>query len=403
MPRPPLPVGTYGKLSSKRDGKRWMAWCKFRDVDGRVRKVRAWDETKAKAENKLREKLKDRQIGSGHVKPDSKVVDVASKWLNEFEEQVELGTRSGTSLDTYTHRWNTIVKPRVEGLRVHELDAGRVDQIVRDVNRELSASSAKTCRTILSAICGLAVRHGALKVNPVRDVRPVESSKRKPLARAFTIDEVMEIFDKADHDPIAIRQDLPDIMRYFGGTGQRTGETIAVRWENIDFAEQVAWVEGNMVRTKADGKKINPGKSEAAHRGVPLASWLVDMLRDRRERVAADCGVSPEELTGWVFPNGLGGLREASNLRRDWRAFRKRHGIGDWFTPRTFRRTVATLVTDALPVREASDMLGHSRVSITTDSYVGRKAPSRNPADVLDVLGRKGDSKREPRSSDGDE
>lgn len=26
----------------------------------------------------------------------------------------------------------------------------------------------------------------------------------------------------------------------------RTAETIAVRWENIDFAEQIAWVEGNM-------------------------------------------------------------------------------------------------------------------------------------------------------------
>ncbi|WAL69961.1 tyrosine-type recombinase/integrase [Amycolatopsis cynarae] len=96
---------------------------------------------------------------------------------------------------------------------------------------------------------------------------------------------------------------------------------------------------------------------------MPLADWLVDMLVDRRVRVAADQGVKPEELTGWVFPNSKGGLRETSNLRRDWRAFRERRGIGDWFTPRTFRRTVATLVTDALPAREASDMLGHSRVS----------------------------------------
>lgn len=63
------------------------------------------------------------------------------------------------------------------------------------------------------------------------------------------------------------------------------------------------------------------------------------------------------------------------------------HSIGKWFTPRTFRRTVATLVTDALPAREASDMLGHSRVSQTTDTYVGRMVPSRNPADVLEVLG----------------
>lgn len=214
--------------------------------------------------------------------------------------------------------------------------------------------------------------------------------------------EVLHIFELADNDPVAVRQDLPDTMRFFGGTGNRTGEAIAVRWEKIDFNAKVAWVEGNMVRSKIDGKKINPGKTENADRGVPLADWLVDMLLDRRARVAAARGVEPDQLTGWVFPNSLGTLREASNLRRDWRAFRERHSIGDWFTPRTFRRTVATLVTDALPVREASDMLGHSRVSLTSDTYVGRKAPSQKPAAVLHVLGTaKNGSKTEPRSNEG--
>lgn len=32
--------------------------------------------------------------------------------------------------------------------------------------------------------------------------------------------------------------------------------------------------------------------------------------------------MEPENLIGWVFPNALGGLRGAGNLRRDWRAFR---------------------------------------------------------------------------------
>jgi integrase len=112
--------------------------------------------------------------------------------------------------------------------------------------------------------------------------------------------------------------------------------------------------------------------------------------------VADRFGVAPEELTGWVFPNSLGGLREASNMRRDWRAFRERHHLGDWFTPRTFRRTVATLVTDQLPAREASDLLGHSKVSQTTDTYVGRKTISRGAAEVLAPLGSKNGSSTEP-------
>jgi integrase len=164
-----------------------------------------------------------------------------------------------------------------------------------------------------------------------------------------TADEVLDVFAKVD------------------------GDKIDIQCEDIDFAEGTAWVEDNMVRTKADGAKINDGKTRNARRGIPLADWFVTMLLDRRARIAAERGVQqPEYLIGWVFPNTKGGLRGSSNLRRDWRAFRDRHRIGDRFTPRTFRRTVATLVTDVLPAREASDLLGHSRVSQTTDSYVGR-------------------------------
>lgn len=395
-----MPVGTYGEIKTKKDGKKWMASCQFRDLDGVVRKVRAWADGKEKAANKLRDNLRDRRIAMGEITRDTKVVDVGQKWLDEFRELVDQGLRSGTSLDTYTHRWETLVRSRVEGLRVAELHAGRVDTILQDINAKLSASSAKTCRAILSGICGLAVRHGALDTNPVREARPVETGKRKKKApRALTVEEVLDIFAKADGDEIAVRQDLPDIMRFYGGTGERTGEAIAVRWERVDFVEKVAWVDGNMVRTKADGAKINDGKTEMAARGVALADWLVEMLLDRRARIAAKRGIAPEEVTGWVFPNTKGGLRETSNLRRDWRAFRERHGIGDWFTPRTFRRTVATLVTDVLPAREASDMLGHSRVSQTTDTYVGRMAPSRKPALVLNVLGKNG-SKTAPRSTE---
>ena len=124
-----------------------------------------------------------------------------------------------------------------------------------------------------------------------------------------------------------------------------------------------------------------------ATRSIPLADWLIALLHDRRERVTALQGISTDEVTSWVFPNSQGGLREASNLRRDWRAFRKRHNLGDWFTPYTFRRTVATLLTDKLPAREASDLLGHSRISQTTDTYVGRKITSYRAADVLEALG----------------
>jgi integrase len=387
MARPPLPIGTSGRFKTQKDGRRWRSTCQFRDFDGEVRKVSRWDDTKTGAENRLREAIRDRQVEGADISPDTRVPDVAVRWFAELRELVDLKTRSGTTVDTYDNRWNKLVLPRVRSFRIRELTTGRVDRILQDINKSHSASTARTCRAVLSGICGLAVRHGALKANPIRDARPVEQGKRKPTTRALAIDEALNILRTFDEDPIAQRQDLPDIARYLAGTGTRTGETLAIRWELIDFDKKIVHFGGNLVVIKGKGSMINDGKSISANRSIPLADWLVDMLRDRRARVAARVQVSPEDLTGWVFPSGAGTPRLACNMRRDWRAFRDRHGIGDWFTPRTWRRTVATLLTDSLPAREASDVLGHSKVTQTLDTYVGRKSPSRRPAMVLEVLG----------------
>jgi integrase len=389
MARPPLPIGTAGRVKQVQEGPRkWRVTCQFRDFDGEVRKVSRWAETKTLAENKLREAIRDRQVQGADISPDTKIPQVYAQWLAEFRALTDLGNRSGTSLDTYENRWNKLLLPRVKSFRISELTPGRIDHILQGLNASHSAATARTCRAILSGVCGVAVRHGALKSNPVREARPVEqATKHKRAARALTVDEALQIFELFDTDMIAVRQDLPDIARYFAGTGNRTGETLAIRWESIDFTTKVARVEGNLVRVKGEGIRVNDGKTAMAKRSIPLADWLVDLLRDRRQRIAERGGIPAEELTGWVFPNSQGGLREANNMRRDWRAFRDRHGLGDWFTPYTFRRTVATLLTDKLPTREASDLLGHSKISQTTDTYVGRTIISRDVADVLAALG----------------
>jgi len=48
------------------------------------------------------------------------------------------------------------------------------------------------------------------------------------------------------------------------------------------------------------------------------------------------------------------------------------------------RKTVASFLDDAdVPTRTISDQLGHSKVSMTQDRYLGRKLTDRQTADVL--------------------
>ena len=50
-------------------------------------------------------------------------------------------------------------------------------------------------------------------------------------------------------------------------------------------------------------------------------------------------------------------------------------------------KTVASFLDDAnVSTRKISDQLGHSKISMTQDRYLGRKLTDRQTADVLEEL-----------------
>jgi integrase len=54
-------------------------------------------------------------------------------------------------------------------------------------------------------------------------------------------------------------------------------------------------------------------------------------------------------------------------------------------TSHTFRKTAATELDRAgLSARQIADQLGHSKISMTQDNYLGRRSVGREAADVLD-------------------
>ena len=86
-----------------------------------------------------------------------------------------------------------------------------------------------------------------------------------------------------------------------------------------------------------------------------------------------------------VFPDALGGWRDPANTRRNLRNAR---GEFDWITSHAFRKTAASRLADAgVPTRQIADQLGHSRVSITQDSYMGRGVVGSRAAQILDEPG----------------
>src|SRR4051812_39607858 len=95
MPRPPLQIGTWGKIS--RDEVTpgvWRAMARFRDFDGVTRKVEARavavskSDRGSKAEHALIAALRDRAMPAGDdITADTRLNKLAEIWWLEFMDQ----------------------------------------------------------------------------------------------------------------------------------------------------------------------------------------------------------------------------------------------------------------------------------------------------------------------------
>jgi integrase len=86
--------------------------------------------------------------------------------------------------------------------------------------------------------------------------------------------------------------------------------------------------------------------------------------------------------SGPVFASRTGGLMSLAKLRRTMRAALPEELA--WVTPHSFRRTVATVVRDALGPDKAQQQLSHSKLSTTETHYLQRHTHGPDVRAVLD-------------------
>src|SRR3954464_5623734 len=167
MGRPPLPVGTFGKIDFPLLGKhRVRAHARVGDYDGHRRLVTRYGPTRGQAERRLREALRDRGTGEDPVASGTSwLSEVAALWLAEVDDsELAWGTKR-----LYRFTVESYVSPGVGELRLREVTVPAVDRLLATVSSSHGAAAAKPTRSVLSGMLGLAVRHGLLATNPVRE------------------------------------------------------------------------------------------------------------------------------------------------------------------------------------------------------------------------------------------
>jgi integrase len=134
--------------------------------------------------------------------------------------------------------------------------------VIAAIKADVSAATAKSCRSVISGVMGLAVRYGAVMTNPVREVERIEARPaREP--RALSPVERVRFLEQLQADDTARRRDLPDLVFLMLATGVRIGEALAAVWSEVDFDAGTVQVTSTLIRVKGQGLLRKGTKSRA--------------------------------------------------------------------------------------------------------------------------------------------
>lgn len=353
-------------------------------------------------------KLVDRTVGQAAV-----------EWL-EAPERHAVAESSRTVYEWSARRWlTTNPAPPIAGITVRHLEPRDIDAWLLHIAVCSGIPTARTARSVLSAVVRYAVHQGWATVNAVRDAtmptarvveaarvrRPAPAPSRKPGPgaqldhhRAFTAGEVARILDAAEATERRRDLDLPDLLAFLAGTGLRLGGVLATLWADLDLdgrswapdlglASDRAWLRtGAFTVARVTGRgvvRVPYGTTKGSERILAVPRWLADVLVLRQM-------THPAANAELVFPNPLrlSEPREVSNVTKHVRALLD--GVpGDdglpmvWASSHSFRRTLVTDAHDArVPDRQIAGQTGHRRLAVLQDHYIARIAVSTLAADL---------------------
>ncbi len=267
------------------------------------------------------------------------------EWITRFIDHLR-GERhySPHTLRNYQHVLNEAAlffTPLLAHWR--HLDSETVMRYAADCSyRKLSPRSVAQRLSALRSFAQFLVRQQLLESNPVAAVNAPKQPK--PLPKNLSVDQLAELLDCPDDDPLSIRDHT--MMELCYGCGLRLAELVSLDLSAVDLAARQLRVVG-----KGQKARVLPFSTTVAKQ---LQLWL-------SQRAA----LAPPEQAA-LFVGQRGQRLSARSVQARMSLWRSRHGIADKVHPHKLRHSFAThLLESSGDLRAVQELLGHANLSTT--------------------------------------
>ncbi len=204
-----------------------------------------------------------------------------------------------------------------------------------------------------------------LRIIPHNPCEAVELPKlKKYRAAVYPPEMIQKVLDVASGTDMY----LPVFLLVM--VGLRRGELLALRWENIDFKNNLLKVRYNMVNGE-DGCIIKAPKSEAGIRDISLGKDVMDVLalaKAQYEMDALEYGGGFQDLN-FVIHQKDGSPIKPDSMTQKWERFVESNDLPKIRLHDLRHSNATALIQAGVNPRVVQQRLGHSDVNITLNTY----------------------------------
>ena len=217
--------------------------------------------------------------------------------------------------------------------------------------------------TLMHAVLKQAVKEGILGRNPAAAVeRPkVEQTERQIL----TEEQVRQLIFTTTNTRYGTLIYMALI------TGMREGELLGLKWSDVDWTRGQLFVQRQLQKKKGDGNGLVPPKTKAGVRHIKLGQGTLDRLVKHREQQGLQKAANGSrwQENDLIFPNTIGKPESSRNMYEDYKHLLSENGLPD-INFHALRHTALSHLLDmGTPVNTVQRWAGHSKASVTTDTY----------------------------------
>ncbi len=359
-----------GSIRKRSDG-RWEA----RLVLGNGERKSLYGETRQEVTRLLSQAIRDREAGISALGDRQTVEQYLVSWL-----EVVTHTIKPRTWQRYRELVQLHIIPTLGSVTLSKLTAQQVQNLyAAKLNEGLSSTTVHHIHAVLHRALAAALRLGLVARNVTDMVDP--PAMRHPEMTTLSEEQVRALLAAVSGD----RLEAFYVLAL--ATGMRVGELLALKWRYVDLDRATLQVRATLHYTAA-GYVFSKPKTKRSRRHLALSRGAIEALQLHRvrqdvERKATGAGWTDLDL---VFPNSLGKPLDNSNILKYWfRPLLQRAELPP-IRLHDLRHTAATLLLSrGINPKVASEMLGHSSVSITLDLY-SHVLPHmlRGAADVMD-------------------